>query len=136
MRVGVRAVQETPPEADVLAVPIGPEGLPAAAASLDGSVARVAAEEEIAAKVGRTAVLHPNGEAPARRIVLVGLGPQDELDADAVRTAASSVGRETERVGGSIAWLLDDSLGLSQADQARAVVDGLLMGAYDPGRWK
>ena len=136
MRVEVSASQESPPEADVLAVPIGPDGLPAPAASIDGPLADVAREEDVAAKVGRTAVFHPNGGAPARRIVLVGLGPAAEIDADAVRTAAASVARETKRVGGSIAWLLDDSLGLSHADQARAVVDGILMGAYDPGRWK
>lgn len=125
-----------PPEADVVAVPVGPGGLPANAAAFDPRSARVVEEEDLAAKVGRTAVLYPNGEAPARRIVLVGLGPRDELDADALRTAAAAVARETDRVGGSIAWLLDDELGLSSAEQARAVVDGLLLGTYDPGRWK
>jgi leucyl aminopeptidase len=136
MRVEVSADQDTPPEADVLAVPVGPGGLPAAAAKIDGPLAKMIDEEDVAAKVGRTAVFYPDGEAPARRIVLVGLGPAEEIDADAVRTAAASVGRETERIGGSIAWLLDDSLGLSPSEQARAVVDGLLMGTYDPGRWK
>jgi leucyl aminopeptidase len=136
MRVELSAAQDSPPEADVLAVPVGPGGLPAAAAKIDGPLAKMAAEEDIAAEVGRTAVLYPDGKAPARRIVLVGLGPAEEIDADAVRTAAASVGRETERVSGSIAWLLDDSLGVSSSEQARAVVEGLLMGTYDPGRWK
>ena len=68
--------------------------------------------------------------------MLVGLGPAAELDTDTLRTAAAEAARKTERVGGSIAWLLDDSLGLSLADQVRAVVDGLLLGTYDPGRWK
>ena len=67
---------------------------------------------------------------------LVGLGPAAELDTDTLRTAAAEVAQKTERVGGSLAWLLDDSLGLSHADQARAVVDGLVLGTYDPGRWK
>ena len=84
--------------------------------------------------VGRTAVLYPNGNAAARRVVLVGLGPTDELDADAYRTAAASVAEAAERVGGTLAWVLDDSLPLSE--QARAVVDGLVLGSYDPGRWK
>ena len=53
-----------------------------------------------------------------------------------LRTAASEVARKAERIGGSIAWLLDERLGLSDADQGRAVVDGLLLGTYDPGRWK
>jgi leucyl aminopeptidase len=137
MRVEVRAARDAPPEADVLAVPVGPDGLPENADSLDGRLAILAAEEDVSGEAGRTAVLYPDAEKPApRRIVLVGLGPAAELDADTLRTAAAEVARTTERVGGSIAWLLDDSLGLSHTEQARAVVDGLLLGTYDPGRWK
>jgi len=43
MRVEVRAARDTPPEADVLAVPVGPGGLPESAASLDGRIAGIAA---------------------------------------------------------------------------------------------
>jgi leucyl aminopeptidase len=136
MRVEVRAAQDTPPEADVMAIPVGPGGLPESAARFDGRLAKVAAEEDVAAEAGRTAVLHLDEEAPVRRLALVGLGPAAELDADTLRTAAAAVARATERTGGSIAWLLDDSLGLSHAEQARALVDGLLLGTYDPGRWK
>jgi leucyl aminopeptidase len=118
------------PEADVLAVPVGPNGIPSGG-DLQGAV-RIAEEEDLAAKAGRTAVLY--AEEPSKRVVLVGLGPADELDADTLRTAAASVAEATERVGGTLAWLLDDSL--PQAEQARAVVDGLILGTYDPGRWK
>jgi leucyl aminopeptidase len=125
-------VSEAIPDADVLAFPVGPRGLPALAGDPDAQ--RVAEEEEVGATVGRTAVLYPNGNAPARRVVLVGLGPADELDTDALRTAAASVAEAVERVGGTLAWLLDDSL--PHSEQARAIVDGLLLGSYDPGRWK
>ncbi|TML11890.1 MAG: aminopeptidase, partial [Actinobacteria bacterium] len=118
------------PEADVLAVPVGQGGIPAGG-DLQGA-ARIAEEEDLAAKAGRTAVLF--AEEPSKRVVLVGLGPADELDADTVRTAAASVAQATERIGGTLAWLLDDSL--PQTEQARAVVDGLILGTYDPGRWK
>jgi leucyl aminopeptidase len=125
-------VSDSIPEADVLAFPVGPKGLPGLAQ--DDDAARVADEEEVAAKAGRTVVLYPDGNTPARRVVLVGLGPADELDADSVRTAAAAVAGASERVGGTLAWLLDDSL--PHSEQARAVVDGLLLGSYDPGRWK
>jgi len=131
VRVEVRAASDTPPEADVLAIPVGPRGLPATADSIEGA-GRVAEEEELAAEAGRTAVLYPDG--PARRLVLVGLGPADEIDADTLRTAAAAVAEATERVGGTLAWLLDSSL--PHSEQARALVDGLLLGTYDPGRWK
>jgi leucyl aminopeptidase len=132
MKVEVSPASDSLPEVDVLAVPIGPNGLPATARGLDGPAQRIADEEEVGAKAGRTAVLHQDD--PPRRIVLVGLGPADELDADTLRTAAAAVAEATERVGGTLAWLLDDSL--PHAEQARALVDGLLLGTYDPGRWK
>ena len=142
MRIEVRAPGAKSFQADVLAVAIarGDEALPSVAAevdgSLDGRLALVAREEDLASEIGRTAVLHPNGELGARRVVAVGLGPADDVDADAVRTAAARVVAASERVGGSLAWLLDDSLGVSAAEQARAIVDGLLLGGYHPGRWK
>jgi leucyl aminopeptidase len=136
MRVEVRAASDTPPEADVLALPVGPGGLPTGSGSLQAPAARVAEEEGLAATLGATAVLYPDGDAPARRIVIVGLGEAAELDADALRTAAAAVAHAAERVGGTLAWLLDESLPLPHAEQARALVDGLLLGTYDPGRWK
>jgi leucyl aminopeptidase len=132
MKVEVSPASDSLPEADVLVVPIGPNGLPATPRGVDGPAQRIADEEEVSAKAGRTAVLHLDG--PPRRIVLVGLGPADELDADTLRTAAAAVADATERVGGTLAWLLDDSL--PHTEQARALVDGLLLGTYDPGRWK
>ena len=142
MQVEVRAQTAESFDADVLAVALPDNGstLPAVADSLDkaleGRLSRLAAEEEVAQAIGRTAVLHPDGELGARRVVVVGLGPAAEIDADALRTAAARVSAAADRVGGALAWLLDDSLDLAPAEQARAIVDGLVLGAYDPGRWK
>jgi leucyl aminopeptidase len=142
MRVEIRASVPESFEADVVAIalPDGGAAIPAVAESLDealdGRLGRLAAEEEVAQAIGRTTVLHPNGELAARRVVAVGLGPTSEIDADALRTAAARVSAAADRVGGALAWLLDDSLDLTPAEQARAIVDGLVLGAYDPGRWK
>ena len=53
-----------------------------------------------------------------------------------MRTAASAVVRSVADVGGTVAWLLDDSLPLSLEEQARAIVEGTMLGSYSPGRWK
>ena len=129
MRIEVRADSGEPTEADVLAIPVGPEGVPENAGV--EAAARVADEEGLAAEAGRTAVLY---EGPARRVVVVGMGPKEELDADTIRTAAAAVAEAAENVGGTLAWRLDGSL--AEPEEARAVVDGLLLGTYDPGRWK
>jgi leucyl aminopeptidase len=142
MRVEVRAPDAAAPRADVLAIAIadGADELPAAARSLgddlETRLRRLAAEEEVAQEAGRTAVLVPDEGAGVRRLVAVGLGSTDDLDADSLRTAAANVAETTEHVGGTLVWPLDDALPFSPAEQARAVVDGLLLGTYDPGRWK
>jgi leucyl aminopeptidase len=142
MRVEVRAPDATAPRADVLAVAVtdGDGALPEAARSLGEGLAnrlrQVATEEEVAREAGRTAVLVPDDDAGVRRLVAVGLGPTVDLDTDSLRTAAAGVAEATERIGGTLVWPLDDALPLSPVEQARAIVDGLLLGSYDPGRWK
>ncbi len=59
---------------------------------------------------------------------------RDALDGDSIRDAAAAVARLD--LGGTLAWRLDDSLPLSAGEQARAVVDGIVLGGYDQGRWK
>src|SRR6266540_4154715 len=85
---------------------------------------------------GRLRRLADDGELNARRLVVAGIGKPGELDADTLRTAAAAVARQVADVGGTIAWLLDESLPLPFEEQARAVVEGILLGSYSPGRWK
>ena len=85
---------------------------------------------EVKGEAGATCVLH--GERG--RIVAAGGGRRDQLDGDSIRDAAAGVARLG--LGGTVSWLLDEDLGLSAAEQARAVVDGLVLGGYDAGAWK
>jgi leucyl aminopeptidase len=48
---------------------------------------------------------------------------------------AASV-RTVPRVGGTIAWLVDDALPVTAEEQARAAADGVVLGQYDPAQWK
>jgi leucyl aminopeptidase len=142
MRVELSSGDAESVEAEVLAVPLADPSapLPTGASRLDelvgGRLSRVADEEQVAKKAGQAAVLHLRGEIAAGRLAAAGLGPRAALDSDAVRTGASGVARATAAVGGTIAWLLDDGLTLPTPEQARAAVDGLMLGGYDPGRWK
>jgi leucyl aminopeptidase len=81
-------------------------------------------------------VLHTNGSGTARRVVVAGVGKRSDVDADTVRTAAAAVARRLRDVGGTLGWTLDSSLPLSLDEQARAVVEGAVLGSYSPGRWK
>jgi leucyl aminopeptidase len=130
-------------EPDVLAVPVPEDG--AAALSngarvldeqLAGRLRRLADEGELRGELGKTLVLHTNGELKARRVAAAGIGRIEDLDSDALRTAAAAVARATGEVGGTLAWLLDETLPLPLDEQARAVVEGVVLGSYRPGRWK
>jgi leucyl aminopeptidase len=112
------------------------DSTPRSDAGVAAQLRQLADDGELRGELGRTIVLHTNGDATARRVVVAGVGKRSEVDADAVRTAAAAVARQLRDVGGTLAWTLDESLPLSLDEQARAVVEGTVLGAYSPGRWK
>src|SRR3990170_475893 len=138
-------VVETPAvavEADVLAFAVlDPAELPPAARELDrllgGRLERLVADGELKGSRGTVTLLHTDGEIAARRVAAVGAGKRADADGDALRTAAARAAERTAAVGGrALAWLLDESLPLGAAEQARAVVDGAVIASYEAGRWK
>lgn len=98
---------------------------------LDLRLAHLVESGELNGAPGATAVLHEDGGG---HLVAAGAGRRDELDTDSIRDAAAAVARL--RLGSKVAWRLDESLPVDLAQQARAVVDGLLLGGYDQGKWK
>src|SRR3954447_20038343 len=130
-------------EPDVLALAGSEsEGSPATVggAGLDdrlaGRLRRLAADGDLSGEPGRSVLLHTDGDGGVRRVAAVGVGRREAVDADALRTAASAVVQAVEGVGGTIAWLLDETLPLPLDEQARAVVEGTVLGAYSPAQWR
>jgi leucyl aminopeptidase len=141
MRVEVEAGSPESVEADVLAAPLlASTALNAPVAGLDerlgGLLGRLLKDGEVNGKLKTAPLVHLNGELKAARLAIAGIGAREAVDADALRTAAATVAREAGGFARSIAWLLDESLPLAPAEQARAIVDGTFLGSYDPGRWK
>jgi leucyl aminopeptidase len=135
---------DTPPaavEADAIAFPLVEDaGLPRAASSLgDAVLARLeqlVGDDELAGRKDEVSVLHLAGELGAPRVVTAGLGKAEEVDGDALRTAAANVARRIAKVGTrTLAWILDPDL-MPGPEQARAVVDGAALGPYERGRWR
>jgi leucyl aminopeptidase len=125
-------------EADLLVVPFAEDAreLPAALeASLRTRLTPLLEGGEVTGAFGEATLVHlDNGSV--RRVALAGLGKPHRIDADSVRTAMTAAVREAKRVGGTIAWLVDDSLPVSAEEQARAAADGVVLGEYDPGQWR
>jgi leucyl aminopeptidase len=115
-------------DADALAVPVAepPD------AKLDDRLAKLAESGELRGSRGEAVVLHGDGQ----RLVAAGVGARDEVDAEALRTAGSAVAQALSRVGGTVAWQLDETLPVPLPEQAAALVEGTILGSYSPGRWK
>jgi len=77
-----------------------------------------------------------DGGLRAGRVAVAGLGRREAADDDAIRTAAAAATRAARAHGGTLAWLVDDSLPAAAPDQARLAVEGATLAAYDPGQWK
>jgi leucyl aminopeptidase len=130
-------------EPDVLAVAVleGEDGSVAIGGSglddrLTERLRRLGEAGDLRGELGRSVLLHTDADGGPRRVAVAGIGRRDHVDADALRTAAASVVQSVDGVGGTIAWALDESLPLPLGEQARAVVEGTLLGAYNQAQWR
>ena len=126
--------------ADALALPVaqplGGDGAKIVDEKLGGRLAKLGESGELRGERGEAVLLHLNGELEAPRLVAAGVGRRDAVDADALRTAGAATAQALSRVGGTLVWLLDESLPVPLPEQAAALVEGTILGAYSPGRWK
>lgn len=128
-------------EADVLAFPVaGKELLGTAAAldeKLDGRLSHLVADGELTGKAGTVTLVHTLGELRAHRIAAVGVGAAGRVDADALRTAGARLATKAGSISShTVAWAVGPELPLPLGEQASAVIDGIVLGSYDAGRWK
>lgn len=116
-----------------VALPQGGRTLPSSIAALDaqagGALSRLLASGDFRGKKDETALIHPDG--PAARILLVGLGPADQLSAQSVRRAAAVAAKRARTIGVErLSWIMPDHGAVSARDAAKAVAEGLAQGAW------
>ncbi len=126
MRVEAQGADKV--DADVVVVPVAEGGEPPAGA--DERVRELISQREASTEFGELTVAHTDG----RRVAVAGLGKL--ADADAVRTAVAGAARETRRVGGTLAYVVNPALSVAASEQARAAADGLVLGTYDTRQWR
>ncbi len=126
--------------ADALALPVaqplGGDGARNVDDKLGGLLGKLGESGELRGERGEAVLLHLNGELEAPRLVAAGVGKREDVDADALRTAGATTAQALARVGGTLVWLLDESLPVPLPQQAAALVEGTILGAYSPARWK
>jgi len=146
--------------ADLLAVPIiappeasrkpragekkkeGRPGLPRGTAALDaklGGVIKAAVESgDLKGAPGDRLVVYPTTSSPpVGRVLLVGVGPTNEIDAESLRRlAASATSTARDRNLGRVAVLARRGRGMDAKEAAAALAEGAVLGAYRYDRHK
>ena len=131
------AIQES--DADAVVVSLFEDTQPGGATeavdrALNGAISDLVAAGDFSGKAGQVVVLYPRGAIPARRVILVGLGPQEEFDTDAVRRAAGLAARKAHKLEARrVASILHGAGagGLSTEQAAEATAEGSLLALYD-----
>ncbi|HEV8587208.1 MAG TPA: leucyl aminopeptidase [Methylomirabilota bacterium] len=142
MKLGVVAgpLESTKADAVVVGVYAEEKRLRDAAArldkALDGQLSEVLEAERFAGKPAAVTHLHVNGDIPARRVVVVGLGKRVDLTLETIRRAASAGLRRARDLGARSAAI--EVLGdrLPTRARAHAATEGALLGAYTFDRYK
>ncbi|MEN6478884.1 MAG: leucyl aminopeptidase [Anaerolineales bacterium] len=114
-----------------VAKPSGATG--AVDAALQGAIAELITAGDIKGKEGEVTLLYPRGQVPATRVLVVGLGKQSDLDANAVRKAAAVAARKAQDLGVAEYCTIAHGAGaggLDPALAAQAVVEGTVLGSY------
>jgi leucyl aminopeptidase len=125
MKVAVNQIEIAAVEAELLAVGLCEgEELPASLASAGGA-------PDAKGSFKKLTMLHP--ESPSR-VLVVGLGKREELDAERARVAAALAAKEAAKLGvDSLAWALPKP---DDAALAEGLVTGTILGAYRFDRFK
>jgi len=107
--------------------------------ALDGGIGALIAEGEIKGKRGEAVLIHSLGKLPSPRVIVAGLGKQDEFSVDVIRDLMGTALRRARAAkAGTVATILHGAgiAGLDPEACAQAIAEGAVMGAYRFRKYK
>lgn len=112
-------------------------------AALGGAISHLIAAGDLRGKLGETAVLYPQGEIRAKRVIVVGLGPERSFSVEAARRAAGAASLAAKRLGAAdLATVAHGAAGgslgasLQPEAAAQATLEGALLATYSFAGWR
>ncbi len=102
-------------------------------AALQGKIRRLIAQGDFRGKAGEVAVVYPDGQIPARRVILVGLGQASEFSQGKVRHSSAEAAKKARDLGAANIYTIVHGAGIGglHVEQAsQAVVEGTILGLY------
>ncbi|HEV8661540.1 MAG TPA: leucyl aminopeptidase [Candidatus Methylomirabilis sp.] len=144
-RTAVRVEDVTAYRGDALVVnlfegvsePTGATG--AVDTALGGAIRTLIRQKEITGKAGELTAVHPFDRLPVARVLVVGLGKQEQLDLERVRALTGEALRLLRRTGARrVGTILHGAGGggLDPPAAAQAVIEGAILGCYRFDRYK
>jgi leucyl aminopeptidase len=125
---------------DLLVVPLAQienekRRLPSRVAALDrelgGRIEAALESGDFRGKPGQQHLIYPDGAVPARRVLLIGLGKDKGVDADALRSLAGSAVKEARsRRATKVQLAVPGLRRVKAAGAAQALAEGAVLGAY------
>ena len=108
------------------------EALAAADTALKGAIRHLIRSKEFTGKSGEVTTIHTLGHLPVKKVVIVGLGKSEKLDAEVARRAAGSAIRVLSKAKAKSASfsLLGNSDGISPSQCAQAIAEGCVLASY------
>lgn len=107
--------------------------------TMNGRISALIAAGDIRGKLGEVTVLYPDGGVAAKRVIVVGLGKQEEFGLEAIRHAAGAVAQKIRSLGlTSFATVVHGSGagGIAPEEAAQALVEGSILALYTFTRHK
>jgi leucyl aminopeptidase len=101
--------------------------------AIGGTIRQAIASGDFRGNKGEIAVFYSQGAIPARRVVLVGLGPQEKFSPQVVREVAAAAAQKARDLGvTSFSSIVHGAGagGLTPEAAAQAVVEGTILGLY------
>ena len=140
MQVSVDSRSPVDASADVLSLPLAAVDpskpkLPARVAAVDralgGRISAILSSGDFRGKRGESVFVYPDGEISARRVLLVGMGDEASLDAEALRCAAgTAVKQAAARRASSVALAAPTVRRLRAPAAAQALAEGAVLAGY------
>jgi len=105
--------------------------------SLDGRLRAVIEAGDFRGEAGETLTLYPDSGAPAKRVVLIGLGPESGVDADAVRCAAgAAIAAAASRKARKLHIVAPSLRRVRAPAAAQALAEGVVLAGYRFDRYQ
>ena len=101
--------------------------------ALGGLLSQLIEEENFEAKEGETLLVHTHGKIPAKKVLVVGLGKQQDFSLEGARRAAAHSVKKAKQVGAkTIASELHGAggQGIDAQKEAQAMAEGALLADY------